>query len=620
VPSPDSLYYYDLHLNPGSYCYDVNAKYLLTSYGYPGLYAFSQVAVNGPACVTIAYGYPLPFFEPWTEATFAYQKWTHSANSNWSINTALGNPLPCADFSWQTVKTDYSDSLFTPTIDASAWTCADVWCDFDVKLVNNNATGDEKLDIDVMVNGNWINKAEYTNTGSMGWTSKHIDISNVKGKAFKVNFRANGANSADILHWYVDNIHIYGVCHAPETLAGHQNEFTTTLTWTAPVCGGGGPTPQWIHWDSGDNFTSIGYGTGATGEFSIAARWTPAQIVTLDGGSVTKIKFWPSSDGVATYRARIWEGANAANMVVDVPITTFVNDQWNTFTLATPHPIDINQELWIGVDVSQTDGWPAGCDAGPAIDEFGDWLYDGTTWATLVSLSSTLDYNWNIQAYVEPSKKEAGASSVILTQTPVNNPKGLKASASGRTNTANNASFNSGSGLIMPASPMGSQFMGYNIHRSGDNGALPYTIINTSLWTSSLTYLDVHPSTTAPTTTWKYFVTAEFQDSLNPAPPMLCEPSSDTITITFPAVGINDPTNNSLSLYPNPANDVVNIVSTNDIKTIEVLNYIGQTIYTNMNVNLKKVQLNVTSFKAGVYFVKITTTSGIKTTKITVTH
>ena len=90
--------------------------------------------------------------------------------------------------------------------------------------------------------------------------------------------------------------------------------------------------------------------------------------------------------------------------------------------------------------------------------------------------------------------------------------------------------------------------------------------------------------------------------------------------ITFPAVGINDLTNSSLSLYPNPANDVVNVVSTNDIKTIEVLNYIGQAIYTNKDINLKSLQFNVSSFQSGVYFVKVTTVSGIKTTKITVTH
>jgi len=308
-------------------------------------------------------------------------------------------------------------------------------------------------------------------------------------------------------------------------------------------------------------------------------------------------------------------------MVVDVPIATFVNDEWNTFTLPTPHAIDITQELWVGFEIVQTAaGFPAGCDYGPAIDEFGDWLYDGTTWATLVSLSSTLNFNWNIQAYIETAKKEAGTSSVILTQTPVNNPKGMKVSTSGRINTASNASSNTGTGLILPDSPMGSQLLGYYVWRTGDNGALPYTIVSPGI-VNALTYQDIHLNT-IETATWKYFVTAEFQDSLNPAPPsmMLCEPSSDTITITFPTVGMNDLTNNSVSLYPNPANDVVNVVSTNDIKTIEVLNYIGQTVYSNKNVNLKTLKLNVTGFTAGVYFVKVTTASGIKTTKITVTH
>jgi hypothetical protein len=116
-----------------------------------------------------------------------------------------------------------------------------------------------------------------------------------------------------------------------------------------------------------------------------------------------------------------------------------------------------------------------------------------------------------------------------------------------------------------------------------------------------------------------YYVTAVFQDSLAPGP-ILCEPPSDTITITFPAVGINDLTNGTLNLYPNPATEVVNIVSSNNIRTIEVLNYVGQTIYSNRNLDQTTVQLNVTNFRAGVYFVKVTTTSGIKTTKITVTH
>jgi hypothetical protein len=86
------------------------------------------------------------------------------------------------------------------------------------------------------------------------------------------------------------------------------------------------------------------------------------------------------------------------------------------------------------------------------------------------------------------------------------------------------------------------------------------------------------------------------------------------------AVGIKELSPGSISLYPNPANDFVNIISKNDIRTIEVLNYIGQTIYKTNDVNLKVTKLDVAGFNAGEYFVKITTMSGIKTTKVTVIH
>ncbi len=86
------------------------------------------------------------------------------------------------------------------------------------------------------------------------------------------------------------------------------------------------------------------------------------------------------------------------------------------------------------------------------------------------------------------------------------------------------------------------------------------------------------------------------------------------------AVGIKELTPGSIALYPNPANDVVNIVSTDDIRTIEVLNYTGQTIYKSNNINPKITKLDVSSFRAGEYLVKITSLNGIKTTKLTVIH
>jgi len=411
LSGPDSLWYYDFHLNPGHYCYDVDAKYDLTSYGFPGVFANSEVAPNGPACVNIDEGYPLPFLEPWDQASFTFQRWTFAPyQGNWSLNTTFGNPSPCADFSGQPALAGYDLSLVSPAISAVPWTCAAIWCDFDVRLADHNATGNEKLDFDILINGSWINKAGLTNTGSTEWMLEHIDITGVKGMAFKVRFRANGANSADILHWYVDNIHIYGVCHPPETLAGYQNHFTTTLTWDAPECG---------------------------------------------------------------------------------------------------------------------------------------------------------------------------------------------------------------SGSLLPEGPVGSLLLGYNVWRTQANEISPFTPINPGIITARI-YQDVHSDTTQPSA-WSYFVTAVFQDSLNPGT-NLCQPASDTITVLFPTVSLGNLVNSPLSLYPNPASDVIDIVSTNEIRAIEVLNYIGQMIYTDKNVNLKNTRLNVAPFRTGVYFVKVTTTRGIRVTRITVMH
>jgi hypothetical protein len=86
------------------------------------------------------------------------------------------------------------------------------------------------------------------------------------------------------------------------------------------------------------------------------------------------------------------------------------------------------------------------------------------------------------------------------------------------------------------------------------------------------------------------------------------------------ALGIKELSPGSIALYPNPATDVVNIVSINDIRTIEILDFLGQTIYKTNNVNLKVTKLDLTSFSAGEYLVKITTMNEIQTTKITVIH
>jgi hypothetical protein len=159
-----------------------------------------------------------------------------------------------------------------------------------------------------------------------------------------------------------------------------------------------------------------------------------------------------------------------------------------------------------------------------------------------------------------------------------------------------------------------SQLMGYNVYRTDETGTGAFTKIAGPVTVT--TYADTYPPT-LESGTFRYFVTDVFNDSETGL--WLCESSSDTITVEFPAVGINEVTSGEISIYPNPATEIVNIVSSYNIRTVDVLNFIGQKVYST-TVDSKRTKLHVSGYQTGVYFIKVTTDQGTRTTKITVTR
>lgn len=62
----------------------------------------------------------------------------------------------------------------------------------------------------------------------------------------------------------------------------------------------------------------------------------------------------------------------------------------------------------------------------------------------------------------------------------------------------------------------------------------------------------------------------------------------------------------SISIFPNPANDIINISSGNDVpKSIEITNIIGQTILSLNKINDLNTTVNLSDFSQGLYFVKV---------------
>ena len=66
---------------------------------------------------------------------------------------------------------------------------------------------------------------------------------------------------------------------------------------------------------------------------------------------------------------------------------------------------------------------------------------------------------------------------------------------------------------------------------------------------------------------------------------------------------------NNFNIYPNPANDVINIEAEFDVEEVTIYNITGVMVY-NEQCTMNNVQLNVSDLNSGVYFVKVVTNNG----------
>ena len=586
--------YFDLNLDPGTYSYHVTAVYDLTPYGFAGQTGESMI--EGPVEVSVVYGYDLPFMENWNTGLFETNQWTADGD-NWRIAGQTGNPAPSVEFGYNPVQTDYALSLTSSWINGigpdGGYIDGKIYLDFDLKLEDVNATGEESLQIEVFNGSAWVTVATVTAEGDMPWEMKHVDItSQAKNKVFRVRFNAKGMNTLDIFNWQLDNIHIYRLCAPPTELTAEVNfpaVDEVILNWVAP--GGTGPGPSaWLGWDNGTNNDAIGLTGGGT--FSIAVRFTPAQLAQYAGTSLTKLRFFPYAAG--TFVLKVWTGANASQLVLTQPVASPVIGEWNEVALTSAVPVTGATELWFGYTVTHAaNDFPAGVDAGPAVAGYGDMIsLDGSVWESMAT-AYALDYNWNMNGFVET------IDGVVALQ-PIED----------------NTVYGPVSQLVrgfLPMSPNATvtnttttgsrELVGYNVWRGIDDQ--PKTIIGT---TTETTYVD---ETVEIGNLYCYQVQAVYED---------CEsdPSNEECVLVdnVPQIDVN-----AVSVYPNPSNSVVNIELTNDISQLVVYNYVGQVVYEQVITKDKTIQLNVRNYEAGAYLIKFITNSGESfTRKVAVTH
>jgi hypothetical protein len=300
-----------------------------------------------------------------------------------------------------------------------------------------------------------------------------------------------------------------------------------------------------------------GNSIGGPLEFSVAARWEPAQLTDYNGASLTQIAFFPGEE-LATYNIRVWTGEDGANLVVDQPVPSPIAGQWNTITLTTPVPIDITQELWVGYYVNTETGYPAGVDDGPAVDGYGNMMYYGK-WQTLLEVNPDLDYNWNIQAFI----KQGTVNDTVVK---------------------------------------------YSIYRS-DNGN-PYFFLD---YSNQNYYLD--ETACDP---WgilrEYKLTAIYINGND-----TCE-SGFSNTDGDVCEGIYDNNEESFaSIYPNPANDFIRLESSEELTFISLYNSFGELILKKQ-VDERQFEIPVRDYPAGVYMIRVETGKETISRKVLVIH
>jgi hypothetical protein len=432
----------------------------------------------------------------------------------------------------------------------------------------------------------------------------------------------------------------------PENL--YLNSFENCvyeLCWDSPSL-----VAEWIRWDAGVN-NGNGIGIAEPGSFSTASRWATPDLEPFIGQYLTKVAFWNNDDPEATFVVKVWIGEGAATLIIEQAVPVAIPNEWTEVTLDIPVFINGTQELWFGYQVTPgTGGMPAGCDDGPAVQYRGDMFsIDEITW-TSMSAEYGLDYNWNLAGFISSIPGEDG-SEMIPKQISDNkndvedNPKSLlgfniyKDGAflefttsncftgslqfeeiaefcvsavydEGESNCSNEITIECLGCVLNPPQNLELQYPGsgfdvpliweapeestdalndlisYNIYRDGE------VVGNTTEteYVDEIPFLDIYD----------YCVTAIYDEGESEC--------SNEVQLYFE--GVNEGVHKYISLYPNPANDIVFIESIYNIERIKVFNYNGQLV-DNETVNNTIYKVNTSNFVSGIYFFRIETSEGI---------
>jgi hypothetical protein len=471
--------------------------------------------------------------------------------------------------------------------------------DFDLKLNNRNATGDEKMKVEVFNGSTWSQVAIFDNEEGFDYSPSHINITTAaKGRVFQVRFNAIGENSFDVISWFVDNIHIYRVCTPPTSLTG-EYVYNGTDSFGAEVCWNGAAgttTTEELIYDN----------NVATGAYSYEGYVMSSQMSPDGPCQVLKLKYYTTGTGGFDAKVFDWAGTMPGTTELYSSAEQVVDEDWVLVDI-TAAGLMVTGDFMVGfgsINATAYMGYDADLDNGRS------WDYDNAggweQWNEAYLLRAIVEYSdgriAEIGAGVDNSK-------VTLSPEFSLNQHSKDYSDVVSVNPINNQS--------VVSSDSERVIEGFNLYRKADGEAYSLlTMVPAQAGTTHYCYFD---EDTDAGIGYFYQVTAVYgseTDACESAPgKALVDPTEDFVYVLVTDINSNE--SMLTRMYPNPANDNITIESSK-MNRIVVMNTIGQVVYEAQTNGVNKVTLNTISFEAGVYVVRIETDGGTATKRFTI--
>jgi hypothetical protein len=145
---------------------------------------------------------------------------------------------------------------------------------------------------------------------------------------------------------------------------------------------------DWLHFDNGTIFTSLGLQGG--GIFEWAARFTPTELNDWSDYKLSVVRYYHSNPGSpfdmdGTVKIYAEGNETTPGDLISTEDFTAYKDGWTYIELSEPVFIDGDMDIWVSIEGPHFAGeYPAGMDEGPVVYGKGDWTnINGSGWIEL---------------------------------------------------------------------------------------------------------------------------------------------------------------------------------------------------------------------------------------------